>query len=410
MRARSDAVCLLAGSGAADLALRLAQVALPLAVLAETGSVAATGVVAGAAGIPVLASPWWARRARQWVDSGRRLAVVAVVESVALALVPATAGLGVLDAVVLAVSGLLLGTAEALSQPGRAALIADVGDRIGPDRAVALLTVQDGVRRFTMIVGPPVAALAIGAGLTFELLWLQAAVVALTGLIAIPVRATGRQAGVEGPAPGVREVLASRPEVRWGWVLRGTGCVTWFAFSLGLSVIGVREGRPGVYLAAGMSGYGVGALVGTAIGIRLVRRCPPLALACFAWATVGLCWVALGLWPVLTMVTVIAGIAGLALPVGMAAISATITRSSAGAERRTLLAGQTVVVNAGWAAGMLLGAPLIAAIGPSPTLVATGMLTAAVALAVTLREYAPRRRSAGPRRTRGHRGRHTVGV
>ena len=44
----------------------------------------------------------------------------------------------------------------------------------------------------------------------------------------------------------------------YGWIVRGTGCVTWFAFTLGLSVIGEERGEPGVYLAAGMTGYGVG--------------------------------------------------------------------------------------------------------------------------------------------------------
>ena len=82
MRARYEALALLAGSGVADFALRITQVALPLVILHETGSVAATGLVGGAAGVPVLLSPWWARKARQWVDSGPRLAVVAMLSGV----------------------------------------------------------------------------------------------------------------------------------------------------------------------------------------------------------------------------------------------------------------------------------------------------------------------------------------
>jgi hypothetical protein len=109
MRARRDALFLLAGSGVSDLAFRIAQVALPLVVLHETGSVAATGLAGGASGIPVLLSPWWARRARQWVDSGPRLATVACVQAFALAMIPAAAALGVLRPEVLIVGGLLLG-------------------------------------------------------------------------------------------------------------------------------------------------------------------------------------------------------------------------------------------------------------------------------------------------------------
>ena len=177
MRARSEALALLAGGGAADFAFRIAQVALPLVILRETGSVAATGLVGGAAGIPVLLSPWWARKARQWVDSGPRLAVVAAVSAAALALVPAAAMLGLLTPELLVISGLLLGCGDALSTPGRSALLADTGDRWGEGRAVVLLTWQDGLRRIGMMVGPVVGALAVAADLTNGLLWVEAATV-----------------------------------------------------------------------------------------------------------------------------------------------------------------------------------------------------------------------------------------
>src|SRR4051794_21661394 len=88
MRARTEAIALLAGGGVADFALRFTQIALPLVILRETGSVAATGLVGGVAGVPMLLSPWWARKARQWVDSGPRLAVVAAISALALASVP----------------------------------------------------------------------------------------------------------------------------------------------------------------------------------------------------------------------------------------------------------------------------------------------------------------------------------
>lgn len=378
MKASGEAVCLLAGGGAADLTIRMAQVALPLVILDGTASVAATGLVAGASGVPVLLSPWWARRARQRVDSGRRLAVAGMAEAFALAVVPAAAAAGLLTVGVLVASGLLLGTAEALSAPGRAALIADVGDRLGPDRAVTLLTTQDGIRRAGMVAGPPLAALAITAGLALPLLWLQAAMVVVTALLAMPVKQAGSIEVTE--APRIWVAVKARPEVLLGWVLRGTGCVTWFAFTLGLTVIGVERGRPGVYLAAGMTGYGIGSLVGTGLAVPLVRRCPPVAIACAAWTVGGLCWIGLGLWASTAAAMLFAAVSGLAVVLGIAAISATITRSSAGAERRALLSGQTVIVNAGAASGMLFGGPLIAALGPSPTLVLAGALTAAVSI------------------------------
>ncbi len=380
IRAVKDALFLLAGGAVSDLAVRVAQVALPLVILAETGSVAATGLVAGAAGLPVLLSPWWARRARQWVDSGRRLSAVAVLEAFALAVVPAAASLGRLDVVVLAASGLLLGFAEALSQPGRSALLADIGDRTGPDRAVLLLTWQDGLRRLSMIAGPPLGAVAVTAGFELGLLWQQAAVVLVVGLLAWPVR--GRPAADDLPAPSIRAALATRPDVLRGWIVRGAGCVTWFAFPLGLSVIGVERGRPGVYLAAGMSGYGVGAVTGTVVTVAVVRRWPPMAIAGSAWSIVGLGWFVMGVRPTLPVVATVACVVGVACVLGIAAITAVITRTSSGAERRALLSGQTVVVNAGGAAGMLLGGPLLALIGAAQTLCVTGLLTIVISLTV----------------------------
>ena len=383
MRAKFEALALLAGGGTADFALRFTQVALPLVILRETGSVAATGLVAGAAGIPVLLSPWWARKARQWVDSGPRLAVVALVSAIALASVPAAAGLGLLTPELLIFSGLLLGCGDALSNPGRSALLADTGDRWGPGRAVLLLTWQDGLRRVGMLLGPSAGALAVSAGFTNGLLWVEAVAVLCSGLLACTVR--GERRPEEAVTPSIRESLRGRPEVTYGWIVRGTGCVTWFAFTLGLSVLGEERGRPGVYLAAGMTGYGVGSLIGTAVSLAIVRHTKPVLTASMAWTWMGLCWVAMGLWTTPPVVALMGALSGVTVVVGIAAISMLITRSSAGAERRALLSGQTVVVNAGSAAGMLAGGPIIAAVGAEYSLIGCGLITSMIALAVLLR-------------------------
>jgi hypothetical protein len=388
MRARSEALALLAGGGAADLAFRIAQVALPLVILRETGSIAATGLVGGAAGVPVLLSPWWARKARQWVDSGPRLAVMAAISAIALASVPAAAGLGLLTPELLVISGLLLGCGDALSSPGRSALLADTGDRWGDGKAVVLLTWQDGLRRIGMMLGPAVGALAVAADLTNGLLWIEAITVFAAGLLACTVQAERAPAGAA--TPSIRGSLTGRPDVLYGWIVRGTGCVTWFAFTLGLSVIGEERGRPGIYLAAGMTGYGVGSVIGTTIALAIVRRTKPVPLAATAWTCMGLCWIGMGIWSTPPAVAVFGALSGLTVVVGIAAISVIITRESAGAERRTLLSGQSVVVSASSSAGMLAGGPIIAALGPEHTLVGAGAITTMVSLAVLLQCHTAR--------------------
>ncbi|MFI7068179.1 MFS transporter [Kribbella sp. NPDC050124] len=391
MRARNEALALLVGGGVADLALRFTQVALPLVVLHETGSVAATGLVGGASGVPVLLSPWWARRARQWVDSGPRLAVVAAIQALALASVPATAMLGLLTPGLLVVSGLLLGCGEALSTPGRSALLADTGDRWGEGKAVVLLTWQDGLRRVGMMVGPVIGAFAVSTGLTNGLLWVEAVGVLAAGLLACTVKA--ERAPERTATPSIRASLKTRPDVLYGWIVRGTGCVTWFAFTLGLSVIGAQRGEPGVYLAAGMTGYGVGSVIGTAISLAVVRRLPPVPLAAGAWGFMGFCWAGMGLWTQPPFIALMGALSGISVVLGIAAISVVITRTSAGAERRALLSGQTVVVNAGSSAGMLAGGPIIAAAGAEHTLIGAGLLTTLIASAILVKAARPRSRS-----------------
>jgi hypothetical protein len=82
---------------------------------------------------------------------------------------------------------------------------------------------------------------------------------------------------------------------------------------------------------------------------------------------------------------VMGGLSGLAVVLGIAAISVLITESSAGAERRTLLSGQSVVVSASSSAGLLAGGPIIAAVGAEHSLVGAGVITTAVAAVVLLR-------------------------
>ncbi|TCO50142.1 hypothetical protein EV646_102215 [Kribbella antiqua] len=376
-------MALLAGSAAGDLAFRVAQVALPLVILQETGSVAATGLVGGAAGVPVLLSPWWARKARQWVDSGPRLAVVAAISALALAVVPTAAGLNALTPTLLVVSGLLLGCGDALSNPGRSALLADTGDRWGDGKAVLLLTWQDGLRRIGMMVGPAIGALAVSTGFTNGLLWVEAATVLAAGLLACTVQA--ERAPEATATPSIRASLKGRPDVLYGWIARGTGCVTWFAFTLGLSVIGAERHQPGLYLAAGMTGYGIGSVIGTTISLAVVRRTRPVPLAAVAWATMGVCWAAMGLWTTPPVIAAMGALSGVTVVLGIAAISVLITRSSAGAERRALLSGQSVVVNAGSSAGMLAGGPIIAVAGAENTLVGAGLLTTLVAVLILVK-------------------------
>jgi hypothetical protein len=74
-------------------------------------------------------------------------------------------------------------------------------------------------------------------------------------------------------------------------------------------------------------------------------------------------------------------VSGVAVVVGNAGVTAQITRGSAGSARRTLMAGQSVGVNAASSLGLLAGGPVLAGLGAARTPTATGTVTEVVAVA-----------------------------
>jgi predicted MFS family arabinose efflux permease len=369
---------MLVGIGITDLTFRTSQVALPLVVLASTGSAAATGLVGGAAGLPTLLSPWWASRLRHRVRSGRAVAACYLGEALALSSVAAGAALGLVTPALLAGAGLLLGCAEAVDGPARDALVADIGDQVGEDRALALLTTRDFFRRVSMIVGPAIGGLAVAHGLAVVLLWVEVVSILLSAGLAVGVSPADLPPGA-AETRGIWRTVSRRPAALAGWVVRGTGCALWFAFTLGLAVLGARDGRGGAFLATGMTAYGVGSVLGTLVVLRVLGRLPVLFSIAAAWGLTGGCWMLMGRFPDERVIAVASFLSGLAVVVGNTGVTAQITRTSAGAERRTLMAGQSVVVNAASSLGLLVGGPALAIWGPGRTLQAAGIVVALVA-------------------------------
>jgi predicted MFS family arabinose efflux permease len=369
---------MLVGIGVTDLTFRTSQVALPLVVLGVTGSPAATGLVGGASGIPVLVSPWWTRRLRHHVRTGRAISVCYLIEAFALGTVAMGATAGRLNPMLLVIAGLVLGCAEALDGPGRDALVADLGDRIGDDQALTLLTVRDFFRRVSMVAGPALGGILVARGLAVPLLWAEVMSILVSAGLTVGIGSAGPRRD-DHWAQSIWAVVRRRPQVLRGWVVRGTGCALWFAFTVGLVVLGEEQGRGGLFLAVGMTAYGVGSVLGTLGVIRVLRVLPVLPTIAAAWAVTGLCWWVMGAVATTPAIAIAAFVSGLAVVVGNVGVTAQITRGTRGAERRTLMAGQSVVVNAASSLGLLLGGPLLALIGPRSTLELAGTTAVAVA-------------------------------
>jgi MFS family permease len=272
---RRDIRRLLLATFVSWIGLRLTEVALPLIALQQTGSVWATGLVAGSSSIAVLTSPWWAARVRHRVTSGPGLAAVLGVQALGYLIVAVAAALDALTVVHLCLGGLLAGAATSVGGPATRALLADIGDRIGPGVAVRALAWQDLAHRISMVASPPVAALVVIQYGAMPLMWADTVAV----LVAAAVVARVGQYGccretTESVPRRAREVLRAHPMVANGIVMAAVGWFWWFAFALGLAILGFEIGQPGQLIAAGMTGYGIGSLAGSLTAPLVVTRLP----------------------------------------------------------------------------------------------------------------------------------------
>jgi predicted MFS family arabinose efflux permease len=414
-RARRDLAALLIATFLSWMGQRITAIALPLVALAQTGNVWTTGLVAGAAGLPLLTSGWWAARLRHHITDGPALALTQAAQTLGLLVVPVAALWGAVSAVHLGVCGLLSGTAAALAGPARQALTADVADRLGPGAAARALAWQDLAHRASMILAPPLAAAAVAASGPMPLLWCEAAGLAAAALTITGVRsprcpatATGtaeqtphrpttasgtweptRRHPAGDPPVRMRAVLRRHAELRQALVMSGVGGGVWFAYVLGLAVLGAQTGRPGVLIAAGLTGYGLGSVAGALAAPALSTRLPALPTAAKSWIILGLAFLAIAAAagsPLL--IAVLSAIGGAAMPIGIAAVNALISTRTAGAERRAAFAADSVIHDGAATLGMLAGGAVIGLAGARPTLVAAGLLQVAVAVVVLIRWHA----------------------
>ncbi|MER5479295.1 hypothetical protein ABT026_20345 [Streptomyces sp. NPDC002734] len=384
---------------------RMTAVALPLVALAETGEVWTTGLVGGMAGLPLLTVGWWGRGLRDRLTSGRALSVVTAVHAAGLAVVPVAALTGQVGAVALCASGMVTGTAGALSGPAQRALVADLADAEGrrgagrvPGRPAApdgrtgaarWLAWQDLAHRVSMIFAPPLGAWLVTAWGTQPLLWCETAVFAVAALavLSVPtapgVPRSAEEAGTAASPPvSAVAVLRRHPQVAAGVLMAGVGGLCWFGFTLGLAVLGVETGRPGALIAAGVSGYGAASVAVSLLVPLVIDRLPRTATMALSWAVLGAAFLALPVAaPNLVAVALIAGVGGAATPWGIAALNAVISERTTGGERRAAFTAETVLHSGGASLGLLAGGAVIGWAGSGRVLVATGLLQIAAAAA-----------------------------
>jgi len=291
---------------------------------------------------------------------------------------PAAADDGALH---LITAGLVTGCATAVSGPGQRALLSDISDGLGTAVATKMLAWQDFAHRITMILAPPLAGWAVTVGGPLPLLWAEAAGVGVAAAVLLTVRGVATSPP-ENP-PSLRHVLVGHRDIRLAVVMSGVGGLVWFAFTLGLAILGVQTGQPGVLIAAGMTGYGIGSLTGALLAPILAPRLPELITMATGWAVLGLAFAALPM--VTASPTAVGGVAlvgGFAMPLGIGALNRLITTRTDGADRRAAFAAESLVHDGAVSIGLLAGGAVIGLVGAGVTLVAAGVLQLATALVV----------------------------
>ncbi len=333
-----------------------------------------------------------------------------VAEGLATLLVPVTAALDALTPLVMVVAGLAVGMLNAVSGPLNASLVATVGDRRDLSTGIALtdplrsgaarlLALQETAVKVAMTIAPllmlPLIAV-VGATWTVALegVLSLAAACLVAGLRLTSHAATGPERA------SVRHLLRRHREIAVGWTVRGVGCAAWFAFTLCLMLLGESQGTGALLATVGLTAYSAGAIAGSSLGVLTASSSRPALVNSLSWLVAGLGWLLMSLLPDLVLVGVAAAVMGLAVPAGNAATSAMVARSFTGLERRAALTAQATVVTGSSAAGMLLGGPLIAVVGPRVAIVLAGAAVTSVALSVVAGELARGRRDTGTTRAR----------
>ena len=287
------------------------SVALPWLVLARTGDLATTGLVATVAGVAAAPATLLGGRLADRFGA-RRVAVAADLGSAA-----AVAALGVVDGVWgLTVAWLLaLGAAGALFDvPGMSARQSLLGEvaRVGGARVDTVAGAFQAAFSVAFLLGPALTGLLLSVLDPVDVVWVTAACsTAAAGLTwVLPVPDPDRAAAGPGSAAGGLAVVRRDPRLRATLVITcAAALVTPPLLSVVLPGHFAELGRPGAYGLV-LSLYSVGALAGSACYALLARRSrPAVYLASIVAMTGGMVVLAwLGPVPVLAVAMTVLGL------------------------------------------------------------------------------------------------------
>jgi MFS family permease len=273
---RAGLLCLIAANAISQLGNVVAVVALPWFVLETTGSAALTGVTAFCTTVPLALGAVFAGPVVDLLGARRSSILSDLGAALVIAGIPLLDGLGLLRFWLVLVLAFAAGALEAPGRTARKALLPELVERtrMSLERANSISTTSE---HLGYVLGAPLAGVMIALAGAPSALWLDASSFLVSALLVgafVPgVRAA---VGRTGMLDGVRFVVAT-PLLRTFFVIWTVG-----GFLIGplaavvLPAYARQELGGAGDLAAAVTAYGVGGLVGTlafgVVGGRVPRR------------------------------------------------------------------------------------------------------------------------------------------
>ena len=280
LRRNRDFTLLWSGQAISELGTRASDIALPLLVLAVTGSPAKAGIVAFAGGIPyvlfglpagALADRWDRKRLMFWCDVGR---------ACAMATLPLALAADDLTFPHIAAAAFAAGTFTTLARPAEFSALRHVV----PAEQIPVAISRNEARTYAaQLAGPPVGGVLFGLGraLPFIADTVSYVVSAITLLL---IRADFQEARESSAArlrhevgEGVRWVLG-QPFVRAVVIRAGVGNFVSNGLFLIVIVVATERGASSGLVGSILAVAAAGGLLGAAAAPWLQRRAPATAV------------------------------------------------------------------------------------------------------------------------------------
>ncbi|MFC5288834.1 MFS transporter [Actinokineospora guangxiensis] len=372
------------GQALAELGIGASAVALPLLVLAVTGSAAASGLVLGVYAAAQLAAAAPAGVLVDRWDLRRVLIGCEAVQAAAIGAVAAAVWAGVATLPVLLALAVVLGTTRALFEPAEAAALPAL---VRPDQ-VSTAVAMNAARGSIGSLGGN----ALGGALFSLRHWapfgMQAAAHAVSTVLLLFLRVPARAPTARA---GFRHELTEG--LRWLWRNRAMRAVTacaaglnlhFQAFYLVVLAVVVQNGAPAAHVGLMASMFGVGGILGALAAPRLCRLLPTrTAILAAMWAIAALMPFAAVLGNAFAIGGVLAGAAFLT-PTASTAITTYQLLHTPEHLRGRMAAAVSTAVGTAAVAGPAVGGVLADLTPPATAILLCAVGTALCATAATL--------------------------